>query len=58
MKLLIFLISVSAVCSRLTDNNDMRNNNGDLAMWIDEKQVKMVSGEYLSLRAHYPSPHF
>lgn len=36
--------------SRADAKNDPRNN-GDLALWIDEKQVKMFSG----MKLHIPS---
>jgi hypothetical protein len=45
LKLLLFafLLTVNPASSRNDPKNDPRNN-GDLALWIDEKQVKMFSG--------------
>ncbi|KAJ8923680.1 hypothetical protein NQ315_010261 [Exocentrus adspersus] len=45
-KYIVFLISLVAVQSR----NDPRNN-GDLALWIDQKQVKMFSGMSMEIYA-------
>lgn len=50
MKFTILLGFICLVHCRLDDNNDPRNN-GDLAMWIDEKQVKMVSGYTMKIFA-------
>lgn len=42
---MLILITMNVVLSRTDPKNDLRNN-GDLALWIDEKQVKMFSGKY------------
>lgn len=46
LKLLVFtfLLTGSFVSSRNDPNKNDPRNNGDLALWIDEKQVKMFSG--------------
>lgn len=40
----IVLFVLTTVLSRNDPKNDPRNS-GDLALWIDEKQVKMFSGK-------------
>ncbi|EFA13018.1 protein shifted isoform X2 [Tribolium castaneum] len=52
LKLLVFafLLTVTRVSSRNDPKNDPRNN-GDLALWIDEKQVKMFSGMSMEIYA-------
>lgn len=41
---ILILSAVVTVLSRNDPKNDPRNS-GDLALWIDEKQVKMFSGK-------------
>lgn len=43
----IVLFALTTVLSRNDPKNDPRNS-GDLALWIDEKQVKMFSGKIFS----------
>lgn len=43
----VVILSAFSVLSRNDPKNDPRNN-GDLALWIDEKQVKMFSGKKLT----------
>lgn len=51
-RIIVFTIFyISLVATRNGQKNDPRNN-GDLALWIDEKQVKMFSGEY-NLKYNY-----
>lgn len=42
-----FIVFLSAAVTVLSRNNakDDARNGGDLSLWIDEKQVKMFSGE-------------
>lgn len=47
-RFLIILLIVIGVLCRNDGKNDPRSN-GDLALWIDEKQVKMFSGLYLQI---------
>lgn len=42
--ILVMLMLISKGISRNDPKNDARSN-GDLALWIDEKQVKMFSGK-------------
>lgn len=44
LRLFVALIIMTGVLCRKDTKNDPRSN-GDLALWIDEKQVKMFSGK-------------
>lgn len=47
---IVLLIVIEVLC-RSDGKNDPRSN-GDLALWIDEKQVKMFSGAYQPFQLH------
>lgn len=49
---LILILYILTVIAQALPRGDGKNerNGGDLALWIDEKQVKMFSGEYWVLR--------
>lgn len=49
MRKVFLIVLVTAICSVVYSRNDLKNdprNNGELALWIDDKQVKMFSGVY------------
>lgn len=48
----IVLFILTTVVSRNDPKNDPRNS-GDLALWIDEKQVKMFSGKTCNNKSHF-----
>lgn len=48
----VVILSAFSVLSRNDPKNDPRNN-GDLALWIDEKQVKMFSGKKIAVKVLY-----
>lgn len=50
--LMVLILNIEIVISRNDPKNDPRSN-GDLALWIDEKQVKMFSGIYTSIQLSY-----
>lgn len=47
--LLILIPCILTVITQALPRGDSKNerNGGDLALWIDEKQVKMFSGNYI-----------